>query len=87
VVDFSGICRFTKGRVMVYDRFIVKVISCPECKGEMQESHRQKENGVLYIWLECLKPGCKGQWLQKLPVNRTVQAKVEQADTTDVQVH
>lgn len=69
---------------MLYDRLVAKIISCPECRGEMQEVQRQQENGVLYIWLECLKPGCKGQWLQKLPVMKS--AKMEQAGA-DLQVH
>lgn len=52
----------------LYERLIAKVISCPECKGEMNEVHRAEENGILYIWLECTKDGCCGQWLQRLPV-------------------
>jgi len=55
---------------MFYDKLIAKVFSCPQCKGEMQEVHRTQEKGFLYIWLECTKPECAGQWLQKIPISK-----------------
>ncbi len=38
---------------------------CPKCGGEMGEVERCNEAGVLFVWHECRKDGCDGQWLQK----------------------
>jgi len=39
--------------------------SCPECGSQMAESYRCHENDILFIWYECSKEKCNGQWLQK----------------------
>jgi predicted RNA-binding Zn-ribbon protein involved in translation (DUF1610 family) len=38
---------------------------CPECGAQMIEVDRHNENGALYVWYECRRDGCDGQWLQK----------------------
>ncbi len=40
-------------------------IRCPECGEEMKEVERCTENGALFVWFECSKENCDGQWLQK----------------------
>jgi hypothetical protein len=40
--------------------------SCPECNARMVEVDRCSENGVLFLWYECIRGSCKGQWLQKI---------------------
>ena len=42
---------------------------CPECGDKMIEVDRCNESGVLFIWYECGKDNCDGQWLQKTPQN------------------
>ncbi|MHC4396392.1 MAG: hypothetical protein ACYS1A_12125 [Planctomycetota bacterium] len=39
---------------------------CFECGEQMAEVERLNENGVLFIWYECLRNDCDGQWLQKM---------------------
>ncbi len=39
---------------------------CPECDEEMKEVDRCNESGVLFVWYECGKDNCDGQWLQKI---------------------
>ncbi len=41
--------------------------SCPECGDNMIEVDRCNENGVLFVWHECSRNNCDGQWLQKMP--------------------
>ncbi len=43
--------------------------SCPECSAEMMEVDRRNENQALYVWYECSRNNCDGQWLQKMPVS------------------
>jgi hypothetical protein len=38
---------------------------CPECGAVMKEVDRLIEGKRTYIWLECSKSDCNGQWLQK----------------------
>lgn len=38
---------------------------CPECGATMNEVDRLTEGECVYIWLECSKSSCNGQWLQK----------------------
>jgi hypothetical protein len=38
---------------------------CPECGAIMHETARTCENGSLYIWYECKRSNCDGQWLHK----------------------
>ncbi len=40
---------------------------CPECGDKMIEVDRCNENGVLFVWHECSRNNCDGQWLQKIP--------------------
>lgn len=49
---------------MVYPK-IKNHLSCPECSSQMTEVYRSNENNVLFIWYECCKDECSGQWLQK----------------------
>ncbi len=39
---------------------------CPECDEKMMEVERCAENGALFVWYECSKDNCDGQWLQKI---------------------
>jgi len=43
--------------------------SCYECGAKMTEIERRKENGALFVWYQCSRRGCDGQWLQKIPHN------------------
>ena len=38
---------------------------CPECGARMTEVDRCRENGVLFVWYDCIRKDCDGQWLQK----------------------
>ena len=38
---------------------------CPECGEQMDEVSRLNEGDGAYVWLQCGKGGCAGQWLQK----------------------
>jgi hypothetical protein len=38
---------------------------CPECGAQMDEMSRLNEDGIAYVWLQCVKDGCSGRWLQK----------------------
>jgi hypothetical protein len=40
---------------------------CPLCRAHMVEVDRRSEDGVLFVWYECSKNNCDGQWLQKTP--------------------
>jgi hypothetical protein len=40
---------------------------CPECSSNLMEAERRNENGVLYVWYECNRNGCDGQWCRKYP--------------------
>jgi hypothetical protein len=40
---------------------------CPECGAVMNEQDRLTEGPYTYIWLECSKSDCGGQWMQKKP--------------------
>ncbi len=42
---------------------------CPECNAQMMEVDRRNENQALYVWYECSRNNCDGQWLQKMPVS------------------
>ena len=39
---------------------------CPDCGAQMTEVDRRSEVGALFIWYECSKNNCDGQWLQKI---------------------
>jgi len=36
---------------------------CLDCDSEMKETHRSKENGVLFAWYECSGNNCNEQFL------------------------
>ena len=38
---------------------------CPECGKQMTEVDRLSDNRAVFIWYECAKNNCSGQWLQK----------------------
>lgn len=38
---------------------------CPKCGAIMNEADRLSEGECIYIWLECSKNACDGQWLQR----------------------
>jgi predicted RNA-binding Zn-ribbon protein involved in translation (DUF1610 family) len=40
---------------------------CPECGEKMMEIDRCNENGASFIWYECGRKDCDGQWLEKVP--------------------
>ena len=42
---------------------------CPDCRGAMAEIDRVNENGYSYIWYECIRADCDGQWFEKKPAN------------------
>jgi hypothetical protein len=48
---------------------IAKKHLCPQCHGEMAEVERVNENGFSFIWYECMRVDCDGQWLEKKAVN------------------
>ena len=37
---------------------------CPQCGGLMKKSERREEGSITYVWFECIKADCDGQWLQ-----------------------
>ena len=46
---------------------LFKVINnqrCPQCSSQMKEADRRKEESVTYVWFECVKADCDGQWMQ-----------------------
>jgi len=40
---------------------------CPECGARMVEVDRRSEDGTLFVWYECSRSNCDGQWLEKIP--------------------
>lgn len=40
-------------------------ILCPDCRTVMSEANRVTENGITFIWYECTRFDCDGQWLEK----------------------
>lgn len=41
---------------------------CPECGDKMAEVDRRNENSAIFVWYECNRDDCGGQWLER--VNR-----------------
>jgi len=37
---------------------------CPQCGGLIKEAQRRKEGSITFVWFECIKADCDGQWLQ-----------------------
>ncbi len=42
---------------------------CHECGARMTEVDRCSENGTLFVWYDCIRKDCDGQWLQKASPN------------------
>ena len=42
---------------------------CPECSAQMTEVDRRNENQAFFVWYECSRKSCDGQWLQKMPIS------------------
>jgi len=42
---------------------------CPQCNADMIVAEQCRENGFLFIWHECTRDGCDGQWLEKKVLN------------------
>jgi len=41
------------------------IVLCPACGAVMLEADRLREGSHIFIWFECSKKDCGGQWLQK----------------------
>ena len=39
---------------------------CPECGANMVKVDHRNEGGTLFVWYECSREDCDGQWLQKI---------------------
>ncbi len=50
---------------LLVDGFFLTKRPCPQCGEKMRETDRVNENGFVFVWYECTKGGCDGQWLQK----------------------
>ncbi len=50
---------------------MVETYRCPDCGTMMSEVERVIENNIVYVWYECTRTDCDGQWLQR---NRLVEA-------------
>jgi hypothetical protein len=37
---------------------------CPQCGSQMKEAERRKEGATIFVWFDCIKADCDGQWLQ-----------------------
>jgi hypothetical protein len=44
------------------------IVLCPACGSVMSEVDRLKEGGHIFVWFECGRDNCGGQWLQKKPL-------------------
>jgi hypothetical protein len=42
---------------------------CPQCHSTMNEVERINENGFSFVWYECTRAGCDGQWLEKRTIS------------------
>jgi len=38
---------------------------CPQCNADMIAAEQCRENGYLFVWYECTRDSCDGQWLKK----------------------
>ncbi len=43
---------------------VVNHTLCPQCGGRMRELERLKEGTITYVWFECVRAECDGQWMQ-----------------------
>lgn len=53
--------------VLAISKRAVNEKCCPECGAMMAEVDQCNENGRLFVWYQCSKNNCDGQWLQKSP--------------------
>ena len=69
---------FTKSEHQKGERHI-----CPQCNADMIVAEQHRENGTLFVWHECARDGCDGQWLEKKSepdeCNETVDAEEQSA--------
>jgi hypothetical protein len=42
-----------------------RIVLCPACGAVMLEVDRSREGNYMFVWFECSKKDCGGQWLQK----------------------
>ena len=42
---------------------------CPQCGSVMSEAERINEDGFSFVWYECTRADCDGQWLEKRAIN------------------
>ncbi len=38
---------------------------CPECSAQMKEVDRLSDDEALFVWYQCNRDNCSGQWLKK----------------------
>ena len=50
--------------------------SCPECGARMEETERASEDGFIFVWYECSRTCCGGQWLEKKMLNTSVESTI-----------
>lgn len=55
----------SQGKMSKTNLSAIGQVMCPDCKTVMAEVDRLAENGVSFIWYECTRDGCDGQWLDK----------------------
>ena len=39
--------------------------ACPECGASMNEVDRRNEKDTMFVWYDCSRSDCDGQWLAK----------------------
>lgn len=42
---------------------------CPQCRSVMAEVESVNEDGFSFVWYECTRADCDGQWLEKRAVS------------------
>jgi len=62
--------------VNIFLSYVVNNRYCPQCGSMMKEAKRRKGGSVTFLWFECIKANCEGQWLHSyanLPPGRLEQ--------------
>jgi len=59
--------RRTSGNLKTGLRLSENVQLCLDCGSKMKETHRSKENGILFVWNECSGSNCDEQLLLRIP--------------------
>lgn len=44
---------------------------CPNCGSPMYEADKLHEGHYSFVWFECSKHGCNGQWLHKTKLSES----------------